>query len=359
MLDEATAFLGQDGKREILALIRAVAGDGAGVLFVTHDLNEALAAADRISVLRDGRHMATMAKDAATLERVVEVLTGLEYGRLANADYRRPVGKERAEARMVVEGLSGGFVRDFSMSARRGEIVGLTGLVGAGWEEVPALLYGAEQATTGTLAIDGAVVPLPTISPSASIAGGIAFVPADRVNEATIPDLSVRDNAGQPALGRYAPHGILNTRRLTRDVRGLLVDYTVKPPQPALPVSALSGGNQQKVVLAKWLNLDLRLLLLAEPTQGVDVGARAEILRLIRQAADGGTCVVYAAADFAEVARVADRVIVITDGVTSAELSGSEVTEERIAGAAFRRPANIDPSEVDAMDETEPKGYHT
>jgi ribose transport system ATP-binding protein len=344
VLDEATASLGPSGKREVLELVqRVVLADGAAVLFVTHDLNEALAAADRISVLRDGSRVATVEKHSTTLERVVEILTGLEYGALANLKHVAASDDAVDTKGVVIRDLRGEYVDSFSATARGGEIVGLTGLVGAGWDEVPALLYGAVPADSGTLTIAGDTRELARLTPAAAIEAGIAFVPADRLNQATVPDLTIRDNAALPALGQYQRHGLLNLRRLSRKILDLLVRYQVRPPRPALPLSALSGGNQQKVVLAKWLNLQLRLLLLLEPTQGVDIGARAEIFQLIREAADTGTVVLYATADFAEAARVADRVIVLADGRVVAELAGEDITEERIALAAFQG-RQIDPS---------------
>ena len=337
VLDEATAFLGPTGKRQVLELVqRVVVADGAGVLFVTHDIKEALVAANRISVLRDGVHVATVEREAATLERVVEILTGLEYGALAAVQHVDAATQRRNRGAVVVDDLSGGYVEGFATTAQGGEILGLTGLVGAGWDEVPALLYGALRADSGTLTIGDDVFPLASMTPATAIDAGIAFVPADRLNEATVPDLTIRDNAALPALDQYGKYGLLNTRSLGRAVVNLLVRYQVRPPRPSLPLSSLSGGNQQKVVLAKWLNLELRLLLLLEPTQGVDVGARAEIFQLIRKAADLGTVVLYATADFAEVGRVADRVIVLAEGRIVADLAGDDVTEQAIALAAFR-----------------------
>lgn len=237
---------------------------------------------------------------------------------------------------VTVAGLGGDTVTGVDLQLGTGEIVGLTGIVGAGWELVPEYLYGARRAGTGTLSVDGRTVELAGMTPVRALEMGLVFVPADRHEHAVIGDLSVEENVLIPVLSRMFRHGRLERAAMAETSRELLVRHEVRPPDPSLPVSALSGGNQQKVVLAKWLQLGPRLVLLHEPTQGVDVGARQRIFEMIRSMAAGGATVLYASGDWAEVAKVTDRVVVMADGQVSAVLEVGEVSVEEIAAAAYR-----------------------
>jgi ribose transport system ATP-binding protein len=325
VLDEATAFLPGAEREALLALIRRITTQGASVLFVSHDLGEARLA-DRITVLRDGRNIGTVAAEAVTPEELVEMLVGHSI---------RPAGDDRGARTprspgVVIRGLSGDTVRDLSLELFPGEIVGLTGLPASGFEELPYLLYGARPCRSGRLELDEAL-DVTELSPSRALAAGIALVPADRARDGAVGSLSVAENVMLPVLDRYADRTRLDGGRLRRTAAALLAKQDVRPPEPQLMFDALSGGNQQKAVLAKWLQTAPRLLLLHDPTRGVDVGARERIVSALRDIAGRGVSVLSASADFEQLARLCDRVLIFSAGRAVDELVGPDVTEARIA----------------------------
>jgi ribose transport system ATP-binding protein len=338
-LDEVTAVLDREGKSRVAALVRRVAERGAGVVVVSHDLKEMIEVAHRITMLRDGSVVATV--DAADyrnpdgVESLIELMTGHRRELDAVAQTRRahPPGQATVAS---ISGLTGEMIQDFSTTIREGEVLVVTGLVGAGWEEVPALLFGAKRAARGELDLRGTRIQLGEIRPQTAISAGIALVPGNRQEEGVVPDLSVRANVSLPVIDAFMARGRLDGQVERRDIGSLLDDYHVVPPDSELEMQALSGGNQQKAVVAKWLNTRPRLLLLQDPTQGVDVGARARIQDIVWRAARDGMAVLYASADYEEVAAVADRVIVIGDGRITDELVGVQITEDAVAAACLR-----------------------
>lgn len=326
VLDETTAFLPEDRRRRLVELVRRIAGRGAGVLFVSHDIGEAREVTDRITVLRDGRNAGTVTTAGATTEGLVELILG---HRLTTAE-RTPAA--RGDAAISVIGLSGAIARGISFEAGRGEVLGLTGLAGSGFEEIPYLLFGALPAY-GRLRLNGTEHELPGMTPGRALRAGLALVPSDRQRDGSVGSLSVAENVTLPSLGRYRERIRLARRRMLADVAQLLDEYDVRPRRPRLPYRALSGGNQQKAQLAKWLHLRPSLLLLDEPTRGVDVGAREQIAATIRRIAREGTSVVCASGDYEQHAHLCDRLLVLAAGAVVAELKGAAVTREGIASA--------------------------
>ena len=324
VLDEPLAFLQRSQRTAIFGLIRRIVS-GSTVLLVSHDIAEAKELADRITVLRDGRNVGTVAAGEVGPDGLVEMLIGHELRPAANG--RRLRGEP---AGVSVRGLSGDVVHDVSLELRRGEVVGLTGLPGSGFEEVPYLLFGARAGASGRLELDGGL-DLTTITPDRALAAGIALLPSDRARDGAVGSLSVASNVALPVLGRYAGGLGLDRRRLRRDIASLLDEHEVRPGDPGLTFEALSGGNQQKALLAKWLQTRPRLLLLDEPTRGVDVGARERISGAIRQLAGSGVAVLCASGDHEQLALVCDRVLVFARGAIAGELHGSDLTKERIA----------------------------
>lgn len=339
LLDEATAFLDRQGKHRVANLIRQVASAGAGVVVVSHDLKEVVDVADRVTVLRDGKVVAAVDKEVLAgpdaIDTLVQHMTGLVPDVLAVRD-RSHAPTVAQEGAISVTGLCGGKVSNFSARFRTGEILGVTGLVGGGWEEIPLLLFGARRATAGALQLRGITVQLPTMNPKLAVKLGLGLVPGNRQEEGLVADLSVRANLSLPIISEFMHRGILRKSRERERAGTMCRDYGVSPQDPELPIQALSGGNQQKAVLAKWLSLEPDLVLLQDPTQGVDVAARKRIHRLVREAARDGMTVLYASADHEEIAMVADRVLVVSDGVITHTLVGEGITEEIIAAAALR-----------------------
>jgi ribose transport system ATP-binding protein len=357
VLDEATTFLDRTGRDSLHTLLRAIAATGAGILFVSHDVQEVLALADRVTVLRDGRVVDSAPADTLSAEDVVGLIVGgdrsvrldqladdVEAEKIANeADGAGRVAAvvevphaARRISQLDVNGLDSAQVRDVGFSAAGGEIIGITGIVGSGWEAVLEHVYGARPADSGTLLVDGERFDLSRMTPSRAIAKGMVFVPSERLVQGAIAELPIEQNVMLPVLPSLFRGGFLRHRELVRRCARLLRNQAVQPADPHRPFGTLSGGNQQKAVLGKWLQLAPRLVLLNEPTQGVDIGARQLIFRIIRDAAASDAIVLYASADWQEIAHLAHRVVVIADGAVTATLSGDDVTVDRIASEAYR-----------------------
>ncbi|MEA2386598.1 MAG: ribose transport system ATP-binding protein [Thermoleophilaceae bacterium] len=334
-LDEPTAYLSADGVERLFAGLRQVASGGMAVVLVTHRLDEVKALTERVSVLRDGKLVAT----AATADHTEASLIQLILGRSLDDLYPSDDGTE-GNTWMTVEHLSGRTTQELSLDFRRGEILGLTGLLGMGHEEVPYLLIGAQRATNGTLRMDETSTEISGMSPRRAKAIGVVLVPADRQGAGCVASLTTADNVSLPVLGEYFRRGAL--RRQPRDaaVAGLLSAYAVRPVQPGRKLGELSGGNQQKAVLAKWLQCEPSLLLLHEPTQGVDVGAKKEIFAHVKAVANSGASVVISSSEYEDLAHLCSRVAVFRHGRVVSVLSGGDLSKERIIEQCYRgRPA--------------------
>ena len=330
VLDEPTAGIGDAGVDRLFAVIRRVKAAGFGVLFVSHDLEEVLGITDRVTVLRDGEVAGEGVTAALGKERLVEMIVGrrIERGPPAAADPAAP-------ALVAVDGLRGPGVPAVSFRIGAGEILGLTGLIGSGFAEVGALLVGARPATAGKLTIGTARHALSGFTPRRAIAAGLAYVPAERLRAGCVGGMSVAENIALPVLGRLTRAGMLTPGALLRHAGTLCRRFDVRPPDPALSVEALSGGNQQKALMAKWLQLEPQLLVLEEPTQGVDVGAREQIFAAVRAWAAAGAAVLVLSGDHEQLALLCRRVLIFRHGRIVAELAGTEVTEERMAHECF------------------------
>jgi ribose transport system ATP-binding protein len=217
-----------------------------------------------------------------------------------------------------------------------GEIVGLTGIAGAGYDEVPYLLFGAKQSMSGTVQIGATVLDHTALSPRITMAAGMALLPADRQRNSGVGDLTLTHNVSLPVLGTFFRSGRLRHRDERSRVAGLLVDYTVRPALPEAKMAQLSGGNQQKALLGKWMQRNPPVLLLHEPTQGVDVGAKKDVFERLRDAAVGGAAVVFCSAEYEDLAHLCDRVVVFHEGRVAAVLSGADLTEDRIVEQCYR-----------------------
>ncbi len=327
VLDEPTPFLPQEDVRELFALIRRLTARGVSIIFVSHDIDEVREVTDRSTVLRDGKVIGTFETGTTSRAELVEAIVG----RAVTADRR--VGALRPAAPVAkVTGLSGAILKDVALSVRPGEILGLTGLIGAGHDEVPMLIAGARPASTGQLTLNGQAHDLARMTPAQSIAAGIALIPADRQTAGIAPDLSLTENATLPLLRDSLA---INHRRNRDTTADLMRRFSVKATSPDQPASELSGGNQQKLVLGKWLQLGPRLVLLDEPTQGIDVGARQEIYDHLLAVCAAGGAVICATSEFEQLEIIAHRVLVFDRGRIKAELEGADVTKASIAKACY------------------------
>jgi ribose transport system ATP-binding protein len=332
VLDEPTPFLPASDVEQLFRLVRDIVADGASVVFVSHDIDEVLQITDRATVLRDGRVAGSFETRNVTKDQIVEMIVG----RRVDLEHARSSAREHREPAVSVSGLSGGTIDDFSVSLGKGEVVGLTGLIGSGYDEVVYLAYGATQADTGVLSIDRKAFQLSDMSPSQAIEAGCVLIPGDRQNAGAVGSITVLDNVSLPVLSSLTRKWSIRDSSLGKNAAELADRFDIRPRDPSLLFSALSGGNQQKVLLAKWLQMRPRLILLDEPTQGVDVGAREQVFDAIRAATEAGACVLCASSDYEQLAAICDRVLVFNRGRATAELSGEHVSKSSIAQACYK-----------------------
>ncbi|WP_051580052.1 sugar ABC transporter ATP-binding protein [Pseudonocardia acaciae] len=336
VLDEPTAALPDRDVEDLLDALRRFASRGQTILLIDHRLREVLAVADRVTVLRDGRRVACRAASGLSEDSLADLVAGGAARPVAASRSGPPPG---STAGVTVEALTGPGVREVSLSVRRGEIVGLTGLRGAGHSELLRGLFGVTPMTRGTVRVAGAELRLG--SPGRAMKAGIAYVPSDRARDAALTGMDVAANISAAVHGRYWRRWRIDSRAERRDAAALCARFLVNAASIDAPLNTLSGGNQQKVVFARWLRREPTLLLLDEPTQGVDVGARREIERFIRHAAHGGgTSVLLASSDVDELAGLCDRILIMAHGRLVDELHGpvarGEITNLVTAKAAGR-----------------------
>jgi ribose transport system ATP-binding protein len=311
VMDEPSAALAHDEVDNLFRIIRELAAAGVGVIYISHRLAEIREIGDRVTVLKDGRTVAVglPAKETPT-SRVVALMTGrtVEY-----VFPERPPARAGRPEVLRVEGLTlPGSFEDVTFGVRAGEIVGLAGLVGSGRSEILETIYGARRPAAGRILLDGE--PVRPGSTSVAVRRGMGLAPEERKSQALLLDETVASNISLAGMNRYATFGWLDRRRELADVREQVEALGIRPGDPRRPVKTLSGGNQQKAVLARWLINGRRLLLLDEPTRGVDVGARVELYALIRRLADQGIAVLLVSSEVPEVLGLADRVLVVREG---------------------------------------------
>jgi ribose transport system ATP-binding protein len=326
VVDEPTAMLPRHEVDILFEAIRRVTRRGVGVVYVSHRLDEVFAIADRVTVLRDGQRVGTFAIHELDEHRLVELMMGAAQ---VDSQALERAG-ERTRGLLGVRGLTGTVLNGVSFDVAGGEIVGVGGLTGSGREELLPLLFGARKRRSGEVEV--AQQPLAAGRPADAIAAGVALVPTDRHGAGSVTSLSVRENLVLTHPRRNAGRFWRLRRSAERaEARRWTTALDIRPPDPDVPFPSLSGGNQQKVVLAKWLRMGPRVLLLDEPTQGVDVGAKAMIHDLARQAAAGGAAVLIASSEDAELCACCDRVLVLRDGGVVGALEGDAINAHALA----------------------------
>ena len=337
VFDESSRALPREVLPDFYTIVRRLAQSGTAVITVSHRLDEVLALADRVTVLQDG---AVVAGDRSTAGLTEQGLATLLLGReLELLEERAAGGRHSSSGRVALSarGLTSPTVKSVDLDLMAGEIVGVTGATGSGHAELPALLGGALRDAQGRIDVDGATIVLPA-GPADTIKAGIALVPEDRAREGLALQLSAQDNLTLPRTrgrGRFRLSGRWQ-RAEFRDATRLL---GVVPQAPDLRCGSFSGGNQQKLLIAKWLLNHPRVLLMHEPTQAVDVGARMDILRAVRAAADDGVCVIVSSAEPQDLAAICDRVLVMKDGTVTSVLT-SAITPRAVTEAVY--PAVVD-----------------
>jgi ribose transport system ATP-binding protein len=336
VLDEPTVFLPRSGSDALFSMIRDIVDRGdASILFVSHDIDEIFQITNQVTVLRDGRLKGTVRTAETDESTLIRMIIGRELAHFEP----QPSAVVDSSFDISISDVSSDKVEDVNIDLRRGETVGLTGLMGSGYEDLPYILFGARSCEKGVLASDGSTFDLTAMNPRRSMRMGMALIPADRQTDGSFADLSVGDNVTLPLLGEYSGVTGIHRRELLRQSRLVLDQYGVRPPDPQAEYQSLSGGNQQKVLLAKWLQTEPEFILLHEPTQGVDVGARAQIFDLLRAAATAGATILCASSDYEQLNAICDRVVIFGRGRIVRELAGSELSKERIAEQVYNSVA--------------------
>jgi ribose transport system ATP-binding protein len=327
ILDEPTASLAPTETRILFEALRRYASDGETIVLVSHRLDEVMEVASVASVLRDGRNAGSVARDEMSEERLGEMIVG----RSVDAYFPTRETVPGSIAALEVRDLRGGRVNGVDIAVHKGEIVGLAGFEESGCVDVLHLLHGLDPLEGGEILLAGG--PVRINSTRDAVRAGFAYVPSDRQARGIFPELSLQSNLSQATLGRYRRFLGMNRRAEVADALADIDRFNIRAPGPRTPVSELSGGNQQKSVIARWLRAEPKVLLLSDPTQGVDIGARQELWGAIDAAVDRGTAVLMTSSDHEELAHVADRVLVLHDGRVAAELSGTGLTAAGIATA--------------------------
>ena len=329
VLDEPTAAMAEPEVRRFYGMVERVRARGVAVVFISHRLEEVMQIANRVTVLRDGVAIGTHPIEELDDARLIHLIVGqaLDVG---ESTRHASAGEEHV---LSVRGLCGAEIQDASLTVRAGEIVGIAGLTGSGRHDVAPLLFGALPRNGGEVTVCGKA--LPSGRPDAAAGHGVALIPSERKRLAALAGLSALENLTLADVGHNASGGRLRRRKERADVREWMKRFDVRPLKPDAPMWTLSGGNQQKVILARWIKLAPKLLLLDEPTQGVDVGAKEQIYELVEEAAEAGLAVVTCSSDTDELERLCDRVLVFQRGRISTELTGDQVTKNAIDHAVL------------------------
>jgi rhamnose transport system ATP-binding protein len=328
VMDEPTAALSAVEVARLFDVIRALRADGAAVLFISHRLEEVFEICQRVTVMRDGRHVLTAPIGELSAARLVRAMVGRDMPERVPGEKREP-----GEVRLAVERLTReGDFTDVSFEVRAGEIVALSGLVGAGRSEVARAIFGIDRYDAGGVSVGGR--RLRKASPTAAMTAGIGFVPEDRRQQGLVMEMSIQQNVALASLSTLRKAGIIRASAERSFASDWAVRLSVKYGRLTDPVSMLSGGNQQKVVLAKWLGRQPSILIVDEPTRGIDVGTKADVHNLLDRLATDGIAILMISSELPEVLRMADRILVMREGRLTAEFSQAEASEEDIMAAA-------------------------
>jgi ribose transport system ATP-binding protein len=328
IMDEPTAALTDQEIGTLFQIMADLKAHGIAIVYVSHRMEEMFRICDKVSVLRDGHFVGERIVRETNFDEIVKLMIGRELHERFPARQVEP-----GAVRLQVDDLADeNKIRQIHFEARAGELLGVAGLMGSGRSEILRTLFGLRRKTSGEVRLDGA--PLNVHSPSDAIAAGIGFVTEDRKNQGLVLGMSVRENATLVHLSGYARAGIVNSRAENKAVQQLISELHIHTRDPELEVKSLSGGNQQKVVFAKWLARPPKVLLLDEPTRGVDVGGKAEIYQIMNRLAAGGTAIVMVSSELPEVLAMSDRILVMNEGRQAAIFNAKKTSQEQIMTAA-------------------------
>jgi ABC-type sugar transport system ATPase subunit len=328
ILDEPSAVLSQEELNRLFALIRQVKRDGTLVLYISHRLDEVFEIADRITVLKDGQLMGTVIPQQSDHNQLIKMMVGRTLGEIFPV--RNPAGTEVAleVSRLSLEGS----FSDISFSMKRGEIIGLFGLVGSGRTQVARCIFGADPFSAGDIKVGDK--PIHPRSPFDAVQDGIALLTEDRKRDGLVMNCSLRDNASLASLPNLSRWGVIDRRKQTARVKQKIQELDIRPPLLNRLARQLSGGNQQKLVLAKWLLTQARVMILDEPTRGVDVATKVEIYHIINNLAGNGIAILLISSELPEILGMSDRALVMREGRLVGEFARNEISEEKLLASA-------------------------
>jgi ribose transport system ATP-binding protein len=324
VLDEPTVYLPKEEVDLLKQTVRSLAARGNCILYVTHRLDELPGFADKVTVIRDGAVVDTKRAAEVSVQQIVGMILGRELGAL----YPHVERAHQKEV-LTVKNLKGRRINGLDLSLHEGEVLGVTGLVGMGYEDLPYLLWGSTRAKAGEFHYGGWEIGTPT--PAKCLKLGMALLPSDRARQGAVMTASLCENLSLPVLtSRHFRGGWLRKSSELREARRLIDEFSVTPANPAQALGRFSGGNQQKALLAKWLQTDPKVVLLDEPTQGIDIGSKRDIFARIARIASQGSAVLVASAEYEDLANICHRVLVLRQGRIVAELTGAALTKENI-----------------------------
>ncbi|MEQ8674886.1 MAG: sugar ABC transporter ATP-binding protein [Aggregatilineales bacterium] len=326
ILDEPTSALAASEVDLLLQIVRDLAKSGRAIIYVSHRLAEIPRIADTVTILRDGQLVDTITIAEATPQRITDMMIGHEWTRMTHANVKM---QDNAEVRLRVSNLSQeGHFQNVTFDAHEGEVIGIAGLLGSGRTELLRAIFGLEPVDTGTIEIHGATVEKP--SPRMMKSLGMAMTPEDRKKQALLLIASVQDNLTLASLDRLNSYGIISPKALTDAAQEMIVDTQIKTPSLDVEINTLSGGNQQKVVVGNWLSIRPKILLMDEPSRGIDIQAKEQIFLLIRDLAKEGLTVLFVSSEIEEVLDVADRILVMNQGNITHDLSAGEIGLDKL-----------------------------
>lgn len=328
IMDEPTAALSDRETEFLFSIIDTLRDAGIAILYISHRMPEVHRLADRVTVIRDGAYVAELEKDQLDAKKIVHMMVGRPLDDL----YQHSRRTTRGSIRLQVKNLAGKKVKPASFQLHAGEVAGFAGLVGAGRTELAKIIFGADAKSSGEIWLDGK--PISIRQPKDAIKHGIGYVPEDRKALGLFLKLSVLENTSMNVLSKHTKAGVIDRRSLTALTDTAIKRLNVRVPGPNGIVGGLSGGNQQKVLLARWLEINPKVLILDEPTRGVDVGAKSEIYRIVHDLADSGVAVLCISSDLPELIGICDRVMVMREGEIVGEVHGDEITQENIMAMA-------------------------
>jgi ABC-type sugar transport system ATPase subunit len=334
IMDEPTSALGEDEVETLFEIIGTLKEQGIAIIFITHRLEEVFRIADQVVVLRDGRQVGNMPISEASPEKIIHLMVGRELTDMFHKE-KVEVGEPLVEARGLTRR---GVVEDVSFTLRRGEILGFAGLVGAGRTETARLLFGVDRKDAGEIWVDGQRVRIN--SPLDAVAVGLGFVPEDRTTQGLVLKLPVLENIVMASLDDYSRAGWMDQRGLRDTAQSYVNKLDIRTPHLRQKAMFLSGGNQQKVVVAKWLALQPKVLIMDEPTRGIDVGAKAEVHALMSELAREGMGIIMISSELPEILGMSDRILVMHEGRVAAILDRAEATQEKIMAYASGEMGN-------------------